>query len=72
MSERNTSEQAACDDVVFSIALTWFGLYTSIGNLVESDWLGLFGTALLTIIGGLWLAVRVYHFKHNKLNNERY
>ena len=66
MSEYSTRERVAYEDVFFSIALVWVGFYYSLKNWVESDWLGLFGTTLLLVLGGLWLAVRIYHLTHKE------
>ena len=64
MSNISTNEKMATDDLFFSAVLIFIGIYASHINWDESDWLGLFGTALLTIVGVLWLVVRVYHLRH--------
>lgn len=59
-------EKMAHDDVFFSLVLIGVGLYASHVNWLESDWWGLFGTALLTAFGALWLSVRIYHLTHKE------
>ena len=64
MNDISNGEKAAHDDLFVSAALIGIGLYASNINWVESDWLGLFGTVMLTAFGGLLLAVRTYHLTH--------
>jgi hypothetical protein len=64
MSNKSTSEQMAGDDIFFSTVLIGIGLYASNLNWNESDWLGLFGTIMLTLFGVLWLGVRIYHLTY--------
>lgn len=61
---RKTYEKAAIDDLFFSLVLMAIGLYATHKNWLESDWWGFLGTALLTLFGGFWLAVRIYHLTH--------
>ena len=61
---RKASEQMARDDLFFSSALIGAGVFATHKNWIEADWWGFFGTILLTIFGGLWLAARIYHLTH--------
>ena len=64
MNERSASEQMAYDDVFVTVVLIGIGLFATRENWLESDWWGLFGTVMLTLFSGLWLAARIYHLTH--------
>lgn len=66
MNEVSTGEKMAHDDIFFSIVIIVIGMYGSLLNWEESDWLGLSGTVILIVFGGLWLGARIYHLTHKE------
>lgn len=64
--EMSNGEKMANDDIFFSLCLAAMGIYFSIQNFNESDWLGFFGTMILALLGGLWFGLRVYHLTHKE------
>ena len=61
---REVSEKMAHNDIFFSLVILGMGIFFSYKNWLESDWLGMAGTLLLALFGGLWFAARVYHLTH--------
>lgn len=66
MNNKSIEERMATDDIFFSTVIVFIGIYASIENWQESDWIGLFGTALLFLFGVLWLSIRIFHLTHKE------
>ena len=62
--EKSNNRKAAEDDIFFSLAFFIGGVILCHINISESDWWGVFGSALMALFGGLWLTIRVYHIKN--------
>lgn len=63
MEQGDSSKQMAQDDIFFAVAIIFIGLYASKLNWNEGDWVGLFGTIVLSLFGGIWLGARIYQLK---------
>ena len=54
----------AYEDLFYSVVTIILGLFGCHKYWVDSNWWGLPVTIMLTLIGGFWLAARIYHVTH--------